>query len=215
MATPIMAGDVYRLVTYCWCQAQLQLGLNVHYYKASSTVGAPTDANQVDNFSLLWGADLKSVMSDQAEYRGLTLQRWMMPLPLPSSIISTVNAGVGVTAADPLPTNITGIITWQSGISGRKFRGRSYLPFPAKTASGADGYPTAGYVIALALIAFHQIPPFITTDGAGNSVGWIKQIVHGSTPAATMTNVTGGTPRKRWAQQHRRGDYGKTNATPF
>lgn len=208
--------DVFRLVVYTYFAGQQQQGVNVHYMQCLNIVGTPTDDNQVQSFATGLSSVYTPLMTDKAIFQGVTLQKWMPPTPLPMPVASTALNNPGVVTGDALPPDKAGIITWRTRFSGRKYRGRSYIPFPSETDSDVNGLPTNGYVLRLVTLAGIFVPFFTSSDMGGNQAGWVKLVVHGRTPGSPNDAVVTSLPRQLWADQHRRGDYGRRNTpSPF
>lgn len=211
MAT-ILVNDIIRVVDYMKLPAASQAGLNIHYYKADTVVGAPTTLQVANGLATQRGPLYAACLSAQAQYDGCTAQRFMGPLPLEEPVPSNLGfPDGGVVAGDALPSNIAGIISWKTGKAGRKYRGRSYIPFPGEASNAVAGLPEAAYLTQLANLGNKLQTPALIDDGAGNTVQLKKVIVHGRAPGSAYDLVTTKIVRGLWAQQHRRGDYGRTN----
>lgn len=213
MSTAVVVADYARAVVYTRLAAAGQIGINVHFLQATAIAGVPTYENQCTPLAVALGALYIPLLNGRATYRGVTLQRWMAPLPLAEPVISALIGTPGTGGGTPLPTDVCGAITWRTGVAGRRFRGRSYVPFPASTDMDADGSPTAGYITRLQALVAGIVPSFITTDGGLNGVTWTKQVMHVRVPPGVSSPVTSGLGRKYWNDQHRRGDHGALNPT--
>ncbi len=208
--TLLAVNDVLRIVVYTKFNPQPQYGLNIHYYKITAVVGAPDETTVAGPYYTFIQPYYCAVMSAQAQIDGVTVQRFMPPLPMLEPTPSAGFANTGLIAGDPLPPDKAGIITWKTGKAGKKYRGRSYVPFPGEADNGVDGLPTAGYVTALTTLA-NKLMSLTAIGSVGNTVSMTKCIVHGRVPGSPNDLVTYNQPRSKWADQHRRGDYGRPN----
>lgn len=130
------------------------------------------------------------------------------PLPLAGIAVDDATGGE---APPGLPGQDSGLITKTTDFSGRTFRGRCYVPFPYTAAQDDDDTPTADYVERLAVFA----NDFLTTQNvtAGGGLVVLKPVLY-NRATVVITPITGNTPRKKWATQRRRGNYGRANG-PF
>jgi len=128
------------------------------------------------------------------------------PPPLPGIATSDTT---GTHGPPGLPGQDTGLITKTTDFTGRGFRGRVYVPFPATDYQDADDTPTAAYVAALDTFATFLFTTFTVIAGGTTMVMkpvLFNRVTHG------VFDITGFVSRKRWATQRRRGNYGRVNA---
>ena len=193
-------GDRYR-VTFTSRLPGVN-GLFTCHYRVASIVGpGATDVEIAQRFGALIPTPLRAVMSNEASYLGVSVQRYH-PTPPAVPAFSNTGSGVGSVVAPVLPPQTSGILTWRTLLAGRKYRGRSYIPFPAETSSTNNGRPAAPYVADLNTLATALLGPIVVTGFAGDSTLWL--IVQHRTVPANFTDVQLGLARDYWATVRRR-----------
>jgi hypothetical protein len=206
-------SDIYEIKFYCLQSiSPQQLGLNVLHYKVLASLGtSPPEQDIADAFAGSSAAVYKALLSQDAEFYGVGIQK-IFPLPKPVATFSANGRGAGTDAFSLMPTQVTGLLTWRTEFAGRAFRGRSYLPFPAKDASSGDEIPGAAYLANLFSWATAISAP-LTVGGGGNTRRFELGIWqrHSSAWVAVHDFLV----RRKWATQRRRGDYGRINTVPF
>jgi len=211
MATVLAVDKLLQLKVEC--KTVTQLGINLYYWRVSSILlGLPTDQDAADIFDQVVGPAYIDVLSAHANYAACKVQI-LQPPPMPTEVGASVNAGAGNRTGDLMPTNVAGIITKKTGFAGRAYRGRAYIPFPAEDDNGIDGLPVAGYLGnlgALAAIVFSDFT-FTSVDTL-RSATLTPVLRHDKAVAIPGTNpITSYRVNAKWANQHRRGDYGRPN----
>jgi hypothetical protein len=210
MPQTIVNGALCRLRVACYTANQV--GINVVHYVAGAIVGASqTDLQAAQAYDTVLAPKYKAVLSAQARYRGCSLQV-LTPAPPYIPQISVGFDGVGSVAGDMMAGQVSGIISTQTPLAGRKYRGRVYIPFPGEVDNDTTGIPVGGYVTAIDQIATILFNPLTVTTG-GNQVTLSPVIFHRATNLYTF--ISGYISRQKWATQRRRGSYGRTNPTPF
>jgi len=210
MATAMVLNDILR--TTMWCTDNAQAAATTWHWQVTA-VGAPpaTDQDLGDTLDSSIAAAMKTILSNNASYRGIVTQK-IWPVPVAVDVISVANAGSGTSGATALPKQVSGITSWYTALGGRSQRGRSYWPFPATSSDTGDGIPTGGYVTAIAAIASVIRP--LTAIAVGGRTATIQfGIYHRA--SHTLTPITVAQSRTRWATQRRRGDYGRSNSAPI
>lgn len=201
-------GDVIQ--TTIGCRFNEQIGLNVrHYESVASTGGGISSLGLLANaLATRFGGLYAVLMSSSAEFRGVICQR-IRPLPPTMPIISNIATVVGAVGADPLPRQVSGLISLRTNFAGRAFRGRAYIPFPAETDSGGDATPTPVYLSALTALAAAMLEPVGITDG-GSTESFLPVVYHRAD--RTTSYITSAIVHDNWATQRRRGSFGRPNA---
>lgn len=209
MATPIVVGDVMQLRL---CQyITNQIGLNLVHYRITAITGTPTVEAAATPWDGLWAPLYKPLMSNAARWRGLGVRRLN---PNPTIEYSAIaNDGPGTSVTDPMSKVTCGIITKVTGFPGRGNRGRMYLSFPSEGLNDVDGTPTNAYVVALGVLSALIVLDQVVTGPVGSTATWRPVIRH--RVSGTTLDITIAQSRKKWASQHRRGDYGRPNVLPF
>lgn len=214
MPATLNPGDILKIRQVCFWRGQL--GINVLFYRIVATAGVPKDAticSQIDN---LWAPAMKSCLHQLALYRGIGLQRvWPSPV---TEVSSVANAGLGVGAPFPAEPQMCAVITKRTGFTGRKNRGRVYVPFHGiSDIDATNGQPNAGYQVNLGIWAAQSLLP--TTYGVGPDTIDVVPVLAkrgtGTPPPYTSIDITSFNLQPKFGGQHRRGDYGKPNVLPF
>lgn len=188
--------------------AGVQEAVNVLHMR--TTLEAGNGATPIEIASVLsaeYAPLYKAVLSDSAIYQGVGVQR-IRPLPVGVEAFSPIGAGAGVVPDDPLPQQVSGLITLRTSLSGRRQRGRKYIPFPAEFHNDDDVMPSNAYLNGLISLA----QEFVSADtivGALGTTGLNPVIFHRD--LGTSDLVTSAVARATWATQRRRGGFGRPN----
>lgn len=209
MARNLTTGSIIRVAGYGFLNGQLSIN-RWHYVCQGPGVGVVSDLDFVNSFDTAVATAYKGVMSSAAQFLGWTAQV-VFPLPIQVRQESIASAGPGTRGGTPMPTVVCGITEWLSVMAGRSGRGRTYWPFPANTDVSASAQPVGLYISALGT-ASTAILNFTTVTGGGGSIP-VQLTLHSKT--AFLPNLTGFTVKNKFASQHRRGAYGKTNVSPL
>jgi hypothetical protein len=212
----VIVGAEYKHRTFCYLGNQV--GLNTRYFTVSAITGGT-----VSESALATGIDAqlaplyKPALCNLAQYIGSDIQNITGMTPYPIQIGTNANAGNGTGGSLPMPGQVSGIYTTYTGLTGKGYRGRSYIPFPSIThaTTTAPSSPTSAYQALIQLIAASTVG--VTTVGAGTgfvTLTWALRHVAPSSLAGTMTPITSALARPDWATQRRRGDYGRLNPVP-
>lgn len=212
----ISAGSTYKHRTFCFCGDQL--GLNTRYFLVVSLTGtAPTEATFVATLDAIIAPLYKPAMHNSAQYIGTDIQNISGVIPFPVQIGTQSNIGNGTGGAGTLPSQVSGIYTVRTALTGRSYRGRQYIPFPPAAAvlGGTLPEPTGAYQtlmlnIGNALVANQTY----SSGGATIVVTWGLRHQRPAGIAGTFTPSTVIVAPQAFATQKRRGDYGRTNPQP-
>jgi len=214
LGSPILAGNHYELKVFC--VAGDQLAINVLHYKCQSIVGAMGVLDAAGLAGLVFGPDYAPLLHNDASFYGTSVQDISaLPYLLPGQDASNPLTGTG--GATPLPDQVSGIITIQTAFTGRKNRGRVYVPFPPQQLSAvqANPIPLSGYVSRLSTLGIDLLNLSLN-DGLGNIATMHLEIHHRVLHAlGSWTDAQAVRPNFKWATQRRRGDYGRANGLPF
>lgn len=210
MPFSLAVDDVYQVRLYTTLGNQC--AINRFYLEVNSIAPpAPDDhelAVQVDvDIATLW----KDLFINVAIYNGLQVQR-VRPLPMPVAQSSTGNAGAGSRAGNPVPGNVAAIGKWLTPMSGRKNRGRIYIPF--LSGSDTSGFNTVGGLERTRILAFLNavVAGFTIASGGGGNAGLSPVLFH---PDRTSTPITGTGVDPLTASMRRRGGTGRPNSSPI
>jgi len=217
--TTLLNGDIF--VARVYCTSGDQVSINSFYYKFIASAGIqPTDQDVATNLDTVFAPLYKLVLADTDTYNGTQVQIVdpFTPGPTPAAVFDNTNGGLGSIAAAVLPRQTCGISTWQTNFAGRKFRGRTYWPFPTLSFDVGEGVPTNAAVVAYQNIAVGALGFTFIAGFAGTfeQVLFHRNFPHAVPPilptADVITNVL---THKKWATQRRRGSYGRPNVAPF
>lgn len=222
MAAALVLGDIIK--ARFWCSTASgggQAAVNTIGYKVANVGGTgATDQDVADQLNTLAAADYIALLSTNATYDGVQVQICLTGYPFKakySSVSNIVGAGPGTVTGNVMPTQTSGLISYQSAFAGQQFRGRSYIPFPGGADNTTTGDPTAGYVMRLTTLAGVLETGLIITP-AGGTVTLVRVLLNGPDKGGITPNpspVVGATPSIRWATQRRRGDFGRQNRSPI
>lgn len=194
-----------------YCTLGNQAGLVVWHWECAASENAGQALGDVAAYcDAQHGPLLKSMLSGSATYYG-TLIRRVFPVPLSVPAWENLLTGIGGRGGDPLPTQTCGLISWQTAKAGRKYRGRSFIPFPSETDSADPPQPSAAYRGFLSAIGAARSTPILV--GAANSVRLLPVIYHRKDH--TWDEILAFKIRLFWATQRRRGFLGRPNVPPF
>jgi len=183
------------------CSSAYQFSQNVRHWVVSAIAGAgASDQQLIDAMSTDLAALIKPMMASTAEYTGLKGQV-LKPVPL-TAVVSLNGAGAGASATDLMAPQTAALFRLGTGLAGKSYRGRCYIPFPAEGFNAATGIPTGAYLVTLASIASFHASPYTVTAGAGNTLT-IKPVIY-SRKLNSQTDVTGYTVSQAWATIRRR-----------
>lgn len=212
----ITVNSYYKHRTFCY-QGN-QVGINVRYLKIVTAAGVPvTETAFITTLDTLFATLYKPWLSTTGTYVGSDIQDITGTLPFPVQVGSNANNGPGTQAGQPLPAQVSGLIKTQTMFTGRGYRGRCYIPFPASqwVQTGPPPVVSAAGIAVLTAIAdatFGTLPLTV----AGNVITYQWLLRHGNLPGVlgTYTPLINAIPVNSWATQKRRGDYGRTNPMP-
>lgn len=190
-----------------------QLGICGCHFQVTGILGVGVTLDQIANvFDASTAATAVGMLPASATYRGMQVKSVDTPSALPGT--GVVHAGGGTFSASVGPRSVSLTVTKLTAKIGRKHRGRMYVPFVPSAAfdAGNDGEPTAAYTTAVAAWVA------ATWQGGNVTVGLdqttLSPIVYQKT-TKTADLITAFRTNEKWASQHRRGDYGRTNTFPF
>lgn len=188
-------GSIYKVAVLGSGGFGQQLVCSFHYRQEFATIFDTPSEDLVQ----AWDTDLTTLWRDLLptstvvtglEVRGITD-------PLEGFDFSFPSALPGTRAGDPLPPQCAPVLTWTTGLVGRRFRGRSYLWYPVEGDS-IQGQLLSGYQAAASAFATasQDIGDDITT--ASYTQGVWSQTFSVFTPISGFrVNLTIGTQRRR------------------
>lgn len=136
-------GDVYELAAY-HRTADQQNQVNVTHWRVENIAGTGLGLQQIaDDLSGLWGGIIQLYIPATTTYQGCKFRR---VFPNPTNVIQTEQGNTaGSLVGDPLPSNVSMLISKRSYTAPVFVRGRTFLPSPDETENDATGAPGAAY----------------------------------------------------------------------
>lgn len=205
-------NDVYEVKFYC--TFGVQTATPRFHVRITNIVGTPTDVHLADRMDTAFALHLKNIMTDQASYRGVSVQR-LFPLPKTAPVFDITGQGPGANAGTPLPKQVSGLIAKKTNFAARNMRGRFYIPFPSETDSDpTEARPNAAYVTLAGFIAT-GLSNFHAVGAGGNTADAVPIIYSGTGAHVNGSDIVQCLTRGYWATQRRRGDFGAANLSPI
>ncbi len=217
MPTTIVTGDI--MANRAWCTLGDQAAVNTYHYELISSTGSGcTDQDMCDAFDVLAEPFYKGLMSTTGTYDGIqTYFAYRTPMAAyPHFVRQTTNAGAGSTAGGTVPPTAAAILSYGTPLRGPANRGRIYLPFLSTTQMASDGRLTSGADVFINSQCTLLLPT-LTVTGAGGTGTFVWVIAHkrkAPTPWTT-TQITNAESSSKFGQMHKRGSYGRPNASPI
>jgi len=214
MPIVIQPNDI--LLARAWTIAGNQAAVNTYGMLCVSFAGTGgTDQSLANDLDLTMGPFYKSLLPPNCSYAGVQVYFLKSALPLPPPVKSVTQAGPGTTGTTCLPRGIAGILKYSTGFRGPSGRGRLYLPFVSEVYQDITALPTNAYDVLVNSFASAMLNPIVTGGGGNNStVLWALVHRKKGTPT-TARQITQAESADKWGQMHKRGDYGKQNASPI
>ena len=214
MGQQMLVGDYVTI--RCWCTDTEQASVNTFHYKVLTTVGlGGSDTVAAPLVEALFAPLYKAIINNNAKWDGLTLQIHRVTADY-AAVPATANAGSGTGGAVSLPRQVAGLTTWRTALAGRKYRGRTYWPFPPAAFDVGDGTPTVAAVTAMNAVATLASGIAFLGDDINYST---CQLVIRNKPVTlvpwTSNAVTNGITNTHWATIRRSGSYGRPNISPI
>lgn len=141
------AGDCYE-TAYYHRTAQQQNQVNVLHWRVENVAGGGLGLQEIaDALSQTWANFILPHIPATTRYQGCKFRR---VFPNPTNMIQTEEgADDGELIGDPLPDNVTCLISRRSYTAPVFVRGRTYLPAPDEDQNDANGGVGAAYRTAL------------------------------------------------------------------
>jgi len=206
---PVFAGNVLQ-VRFVFVKLD-QTAFVVKHYTVGTVTGNVTLGMVATSVQALYASALLGIIAQQAAFRGTDVRRVFVTPPSPPAWDQT-GIGVGSVVGEALPGFVSGLTSWVTEFAGRKYRGRSYWPFPGEADSDNEGRPSAGYKTRLTTIAQSMITPISVVSG-GNSCSITPVVYHRIDH--TTNQIIDYKIRDYWGVQRRRGGAGRPNPSPL
>ena len=207
---PNAIGDIWQMRIVCVCGKQTSF--NVRHYAAFNQTGVGANQDQVAvALGVNLGITVRACISDVATYNGIDVKK-IFPGDATAPTAYTLTAGDGANTSPPLPLQVSGLISFYTGLAGRKQRGRVYIPFPPVAANQEPNGPTPAYVAALGTLR-DALSNTVLAGNAPDTTTLVPILWHRKTN--TYNTALTWLPRAAFATQRKRGDYGRENKPPF
>jgi len=186
-----------------------QAGMMVLHYRCIAKGGTGRELSDIANtFDNHLFEEVKAVLPTAATYDGITVSRIRGAGEHPAPVFASGNNGNGDQAGHVLPRQTSGLIQWRTLLSGRKNRGRTYVPFPTEAHNDTGFGPNAAYTTLLQALATDLYGP-VVSDAGGNSNTFALTIWHRSSQTDTLVSAVA--TSNKWATQRRRSSFGRAN----
>ena len=200
-------NDVYEVKIFC--SMPRQTGLNVRHYKVTASVAPEPPASAfMDFLDQQFAAQYPPLLNTTAFYHGVSVQK-ILPLPKSVAITTDARRASGTGGSDPMPKQVSGVITLRTLLAGRRNRGRVFVPFPSEQSNTLEGVPTGLYGLSLIILGDFLIQP-VNIVGLPGSATYTPVLNH-RTPPFGQEILVSRVARGIWGTQRRRGDYGSPN----
>lgn len=217
MAVAMSVGDIMSV--RAWLQLDEQGAVNTYNYNViSNTGGGATDQQLATAFDAAIGPFYQLLVPSTVEYRGVQVYfiKRTPGFTLPSPVKSIAAAGVGTATGNPIPRTAAPILKYKTPVRGPSGRGRLYLPFVADSFIANNGRPTNAFDVIVNSNASGLLSPLVV-GGGGNTSTLVWSVIHKAvgTPPITRGQITEAESADKVGQMHKRGDYGRANASPI
>lgn len=159
-------NDIYRLAVECGAVNASGLVVNVFHYRQTTVNPVSSGAAELVNaFNTSLSALYVACFSSSAQLESYKARNLTVP-----------TEGFDLTRGTPLAGTVTGdmiapqnaeLISWRTGLIGRSYRGRTYLPPTGESAVGSAGALGAGQLAAMAAFATAAMSIAATANWAG------------------------------------------------
>lgn len=190
-----------------------QVGMNIfHYGVTTVTTGGASLLEIATAVDPVIAPLYKNLLWTGAQYRGIGFTNLTGVRTIEWA--ANANAGIGLMAGNPLPTQTRSLISYQGNNAGAANRGRQYIPFPSVLAITASADLAAGYLANLVLLRTHLSATRVII-GVTGTLTMVPVIAHKPHTPSNWAAVFQMFARTKFATQRRSGAYGKPNVPPF
>lgn len=189
-------GDIYRLTVLFNDSAGGNEMVNVLHYKQVGGIVEPTPAQDLLEAYLAEAAPAHAVPVSST-FRIYKLEARGVTDPTAGADLSFVPIVGGQTSGDTMPFQTGSLVSWKTGLIGRSFRGRTYLP-PYTENGQTAGSLTSAMLTALGVFGVEAVNlPATASYGEWQLVIWSQVLT-------VATDVVNGIPSTYTAIQRRR-----------
>jgi len=209
----LLSGDYVEVVTFVRTP-EGQNQTNRTHWKVASRAGTWPIPRTVDLMSQEWSDILLPVIPATHTYYGALMRR--INGVKTQLIPSIIGQSVGDLMGDPLPSQVSAVISKRASSAPPRARGRFYCPSPTEAENNATGDPSAAYLTALEDLGDFLSLDLTLTDGADNIV--LSPVIARFDPPGTFFDaweVDQYIVRSRWGTQRRRSEINRPDRVPF
>jgi hypothetical protein len=201
-------NDVLESVSVCF--GFNQNALNVAHWRVQSVGGTePTLAEKLASISTLLRGSLKAAISASWTFNGF---KGRVIRPVAGALIQDLTgAGAGTLAGDPLPPQISGVISVRSAFAPARTRGRIYLPSATEAENTTTGIPSAAYITTMTTFA-NLFTVDLNVAGAGGATCVLRPVLMKKTIPVNDYQITQVIVRGFWGTQRRRSRINRNDA---
>lgn len=142
-------GDIFKLVVHWVAADPGNVMINTFHYRQDLALIFDTPE---EDLVQAWIADAETSYSTAVTNTMSIVKYQVIPRPAGAVSYEVSATTVGGATGDALPYQTSPLITWRTGIPGRRFRGRSYFP-PTVEANQVGGVLTLSFRNGLQAIA--------------------------------------------------------------
>ncbi len=213
MATSIQVDDI--LAVRAWMSLDEQAAVNTYNYRCITlSGGAVTDVDFAAAVQTAYAAFYKSLSATPVTYHGIQVYFMKRSGSLVNPISNIASAGPCTFSVLALPRVAAGIMKYNTTIRGPGGRGRVFLPFIAADYLDTNSKPSAAYDVLVNSWASNLLAPVVVTAG-GSTATMVWGIRTGKGAAMTCPQIVTALSADKFGNLHKRGDYGRANASPI
>lgn len=217
MPGSLAVGDI--LACRAWLQLDEQGAVNTYNFVVTSNTGTGgTDQDLATAFDTSVGPFYQSLIPVTVTYRGIQVY-WLKHIGLltvAAPVQSIASSGVGTASGNPLPRNAAPILKYNDGLRGPAHRGRLFFPFVSTLYSANNGRPTTALATALNAFSASLMAPYtVGTSPNQSTLQWCIIQKHKGAVPTVRGNILFADSANKFGTMHKRGDYGRPNASPI
>lgn len=206
-------SDIWLARFYCLLINQVSI-LSTYWQVSAMTGIGSTDVTFATQLDAAVGPDLRAVLGTDAQYLGTAVQR-ANPLPPTAAALAETNAGAGTGGSEAAVPQLAPIIQWHTALAGRKYRGRSFVSFPATALiDTATKEMNATGITKMDTLALDLLATY-TFGTVGNTTTMTRILAAHAHPPTFRAAVTGHLSRAALGTQRRRSFVRHGDAIPF
>jgi len=209
----LLSGDYVEVVTFVRTP-EGQNQTNRTHWRVVSRVGTWSIPRTIDEMSQAWSNLLTPIIPATHTYFGGLMRR--INGVKTQMIPSVIGQSVGDLAGDPLPSQVTAVISKRASSAPPRARGRFYCPSPTEGENNTTGDPSAAYLTLLEDVGDFLTFDLTLTDGAEEIV--LEPVIARFSPPGTFFDawrVDQYIVRSRWGTQRRRSEINRPDRVPF